>query len=83
MSVLLGPSSVEQHVSTQARDEVLWEMQRCNAFAVEFHRWRDDRLARRSYHLDSILNTFSQFLLHRNRIERDRPDQRAATSRTL
>ena len=55
MSVLLGPSSVEQHVSTQARDEVLWEMQRCNAFAVEFHRWRDDWLARRSYHLDSIL----------------------------
>ena len=26
MSALLGPSSVEQHVSTQARDEVLWEM---------------------------------------------------------
>ena len=25
MSVLLGPSSVEQHVSTQARDEVLWD----------------------------------------------------------
>jgi hypothetical protein len=48
MSVLLGPSSVEQHVSTQARDEVLWEMQRCNAFAVEFHRWRDDWLARRA-----------------------------------
>lgn len=38
MSVLLGPLSVEQHVSTQARDEDLWEMQRCNAFAVEFHR---------------------------------------------
>ena len=54
MSVLLGPSSVEEHVSTQARDEALWEMQRCNAFAVEFHRWRDDRLARRSYHLVSI-----------------------------
>ena len=47
MSVVLGPSSVEEHVSTQARDEVLWEMQRCNAFAVEFHRWRDDWLARR------------------------------------
>ena len=27
--------------------------------------------------------TFSQFLLHRNRIERDRPGQRAATSPTL
>jgi hypothetical protein len=48
MSLLLGPSSVEQHVSTQARDEVLREMQRCNAFAVEFHRWRDDWLARRA-----------------------------------
>jgi hypothetical protein len=48
MSVLLGPSSVEQHVSIQARDEVLREMQRCNAFAVEFHRWRDDWLARRA-----------------------------------
>ena len=48
MSVLLGPLSVEQHVSTQARDEVLWKMQRCNAFAVEFHRWRDDWLARRA-----------------------------------
>jgi hypothetical protein len=44
----VGPSSVEQHTSTQARDEVLWEMQRCNAFAVEFHRWRDDWLARRA-----------------------------------
>ena len=48
MSILLGPLSVEQHVSTQARDEVLWEMQRCNAFTVEFHRWRDDWLARRA-----------------------------------
>jgi hypothetical protein len=47
MSVLLGPSSVEQHVSTLARDEVLREMQRCNAFAVEVHRLRDDWLARR------------------------------------
>jgi hypothetical protein len=47
MSVVLGSSSVEEHVSTQARDDVLWEMQRCNAFAVEFHRWRDDWLARR------------------------------------
>ena len=38
----------EEGLAPADADEVLWEMQRCNAFAVEFHRWRDDWLARRA-----------------------------------
>ena len=81
MSVLLGPSSVEQHVSTQARDAVLGKCSAATRLPWSSTVGRDDWFARRSYPLDSIFNDISQFLLHRNRIERDRPA--AATSRTL
>lgn len=48
MAVLCGPSSVAKHASTKQRDKVLAELERCSAFAVEFHRWRDEWLRERA-----------------------------------
>lgn len=48
LAVLCGPSSVEEHSSKAQRVKILKEMERCSAFAVDFHRWRDDWLKERA-----------------------------------
>ncbi|CPR69980.1 hypothetical protein [Mycobacteroides abscessus] len=48
MAVLCGPSSVEKHASKKQRPNILAELERCSAFAVEFHRWRDEWLRERT-----------------------------------
>ena len=48
MAVLCGPSSVEKHASKKQLDNVLAELERCSAFAVDFHRWRDEWLRKRA-----------------------------------
>jgi hypothetical protein len=48
LAVLCGPSSVEKHASKEQRAIVLAELERCSAFAVEFHRWRDEWLRERT-----------------------------------
>lgn len=49
LAVLCGPSLVEQHASKKQRANVLAELERCSAFAVEFHRWRDEWLRERTF----------------------------------
>lgn len=48
LAVLCGPSSVEQHASKKQRANVLEALEQCSAFAVDFHRWRDDWLKERA-----------------------------------
>lgn len=48
MAVLCGPSSVVKHASKKQLDNVLAELERCSAFAVAFHRWRDEWLRERA-----------------------------------
>lgn len=48
MAVLCGPSSVAKHASNKYREDALAELERASAFAVEFHRWRDEWLRERA-----------------------------------
>jgi len=48
MAVLCGRSAVEKHASKKQKPNILAELERCSAFAVEFHRWRDEWLRERT-----------------------------------
>lgn len=48
MAVLCGPSSVTKHASKKQRENVHAELERCSAFAADFHQWRDDWLRERA-----------------------------------
>ncbi|WP_338890535.1 hypothetical protein [Rhodococcus sovatensis] len=48
LAVMCGPSSVDEHASKKQRSSVHRAMEINSAFAVEFHRWRDEWLKARA-----------------------------------